>query len=160
MNILVAVDDSEFAQYISDFVAAHQWPADSHFDLLHVRPSLLPITASLPLNVLEDIRDAQIQSAKKLLDQVAAKITSKGYHVNQEILEGDAKSEVLSWARKIDADVIVLGSHGRTGIERWMLGSVSLSVASKAHCSVMIVRPPARAEQNTKHQASKEKELV
>jgi len=160
MNILVAVDDSEFAYYIANFVAAHEWPADSSFVLLHVLPSLLPVMASLPSNVIEDLSEGQNQAAKRLLDRVASKIKKKGYLVDQEISEGDAKSKILSWARKIDADVIVMGSHGRAGVERWILGNVSLSVASSAHCSVLIVRPPAPAKHETRKTESKEKELV
>jgi len=54
--------------------------------------------------------------------------------------EGDPKSKILDTARDWDADLIVLGSHGRKGLQHFLMGSVSEAVARHAECSVEIVR--------------------
>ena len=145
MNILVAVDDSDFADYVAAFVGAHQWPADAHFVVVHVLPSLLPVTAVLPAQALEDISEARRVATEKLLARVVSKFEKPGEVIDKYVAEGDPRNVILAKAHDIRADVIVMGSHGRTGLGRWMLGSVSLSVVSGAHCSVVIVRPPAPA---------------
>lgn len=67
--------------------------------------------------------------------------------------EAPAKS-ILEEAKKWDADLIVMGSHGRRGLDRFAMGSVSESVAMTAHCSVEVVRPPHH------HELHKQKEEI
>ena len=55
---------------------------------------------------------------------------------------GDPKSKIIDAAEQWHADLIVLGSHGRTGLERFLMGSVSDAVARHAPCSVEVVRIP------------------
>ena len=59
------------------------------------------------------------------------------------VFSGNAKEVILEEARKWDADLIVVGSHGRRGFKRFLLGSVSEAVAMNAHCSVVVVRGAA-----------------
>jgi nucleotide-binding universal stress UspA family protein len=61
--------------------------------------------------------------------------------VESEILHGNPRKETFGEAEKWGADLIVLGPHGMSGIERLLLGSVSQAVAMHAKCSVEIVRP-------------------
>jgi nucleotide-binding universal stress UspA family protein len=56
------------------------------------------------------------------------------------VLSGNPKEVILDEAQKWGADLIVVGSHGRRGIKRFLLGSVSEAVAMNAHCSVVVVR--------------------
>jgi len=67
-----------------------------------------------------------------------------GFKADWAILGGAAKSKIIDHAAKWHADLIVLGSHGYTGMERFLLGSVSDAVARHARCSVEIVRRPSR----------------
>jgi nucleotide-binding universal stress UspA family protein len=60
-----------------------------------------------------------------------------------KVMRGDAKSAILDDAKSWGADLIVMGSHGRRGLERFLVGSVSEAVLRHAHCSVEIVRLPA-----------------
>jgi nucleotide-binding universal stress UspA family protein len=62
------------------------------------------------------------------------------------LVEGDPSGEILRQARAVRADLIVMGTHGRRGFERWMLGSVAERVVHKARCAVLTVpRPPKGA---------------
>ncbi|MGA1999681.1 MAG: universal stress protein [Terriglobales bacterium] len=69
-------------------------------------------------------------------------LTSAGFRVSTSVAEGNAKSVILDKAAEWHADLIALGSHGRKGLERFLLGSVSEAVARHAPCSVLIVRMP------------------
>jgi nucleotide-binding universal stress UspA family protein len=62
--------------------------------------------------------------------------------VNHMFLEGDPASEIVRYAADAGADVIVLGTHGRTGVERLLMGSVAEKVMREAPCSVLVVKLP------------------
>jgi nucleotide-binding universal stress UspA family protein len=84
--------------------------------------------------------DDQPDDARARLESIRpsnAKIAVK--HV---LLEGDPASEIVDYAREARADVIVMGTHGRGGVERLMLGSVAERVLRDSHCSVMVVKLP------------------
>jgi nucleotide-binding universal stress UspA family protein len=81
--------------------------------------------------------DEAVSSAEKVL-------ASAGLNTSGAVLAGNPKNVILEEAKKWDADLIVVGSHGRRGFKRFMLGSVSEAVAMNAHCSVVVVRDPAR----------------
>ncbi|MSR53241.1 MAG: universal stress protein [Gemmataceae bacterium] len=70
--------------------------------------------------------------------------------VKHVLLEGDPATEIVSYARDAGFDLIVMGTHGRTGIERQLMGSVAEKILREAPCSVLVVKLPrafARAEQ-------------
>ncbi|MGQ0614902.1 MAG: universal stress protein [Planctomycetaceae bacterium] len=83
------------------------------------------------------------ENAAKLLKEAAAKVT--GRTVVSELREGKPASEILDAARRHAAQLIVLGTHGRGGLEHFFLGSVAARVVRKARCPVLTVRDPARA---------------
>jgi nucleotide-binding universal stress UspA family protein len=64
-------------------------------------------------------------------------------HVDCAVLSGDARAEILRTADEQPVDLVVLGSHGRSGLDRLMLGSVASTVARKAPCSVLVISPEA-----------------
>lgn len=71
--------------------------------------------------------------------------------VSHVFLEGDPATEIVKYARDQGADLIVMGTHGRTGVERLLMGSVAEKVMRDAACSVLVVKLPrgARGEAGT-----------
>jgi nucleotide-binding universal stress UspA family protein len=86
-------------------------------------------------------RNEQAQEAVSSAEQVLA---SAGLKATVVLLSGNPKEVILEEARNWDTDLIVVGSHGRRGFKRFLLGSVSEAVAMNAHCSVVVVRGSAR----------------
>jgi nucleotide-binding universal stress UspA family protein len=78
--------------------------------------------------------------AQDLLKKTAGSLKKKGIKTQSVVLEGDARSVIVHEAEKWKVDLIVMGSHGYTGIKRLLLGSVASFVVSHAPCSVEIVR--------------------
>jgi nucleotide-binding universal stress UspA family protein len=62
--------------------------------------------------------------------------------VSHVLLQGDPATEIVRYARDAGADLVVMGTHGRTGVERLLLGSVAEKVLRDAHCSVLVVKLP------------------
>jgi nucleotide-binding universal stress UspA family protein len=77
---------------------------------------------------------------KRQLEQVRP--ANRDIPVRHVFLEGDPGSEIVRWADENGADVIVIGTHGRTGVDRLVMGSVAERVMREAHCSVLVVKLP------------------
>jgi len=70
--------------------------------------------------------------------------TNPDIPVNHVFLQGDPATEIINYATEAGSDVIVMGTHGRTGLERLLLGSVAEKVMRDAPCSVLVVKLPKR----------------
>ena len=85
----------------------------------------------------------RLPQAHEVAERAAKTLSSAGFRVTTSVTTGDARSVILDAASEWNADLIVLGSHGRAGLGRFLLGSVSEAVARHARCSVQIVRIPS-----------------
>jgi nucleotide-binding universal stress UspA family protein len=89
----------------------------------------------------EDLQRTSEQRAREILDTEVDKARSAGATVAQAYLrEGGVATEIVTLAENIGAGLIVMGSRGRGGIRRALMGSVSDSVVRHAHCPVLVVR--------------------
>ena len=105
-----------------------------------ISPTFGPLYASSDVveSLQRDARGRAVQAVSRAR-QVLGKAGIKA--VGSELLPiGDAREVILDQTRGWAADLIVVGSNGHHGIERFMLGSVSESVAMHAHCSVEVIR--------------------
>lgn len=143
MKILIAIDGSDFSQAALKSVIARPWPPNTEVKVLNVvePPSLLMgREMSGPDPEFETVWNALRERAKDIVSKAAEKLRAANFNVSTEMVEGDPKSEIVNEAKKWQADMIVLGSHGWSGLKRFLMGSVSEGVARHAHCSVEIVR--------------------
>jgi nucleotide-binding universal stress UspA family protein len=143
MKILIAIDGSDFSQAALESVIARPWPPRTEVKILNVvePPSLLmerEMTGYDP--EFEAVWKALRDQAKHLVEKAAEKMRAANFNVTTELVEGDPKSQIIDIAHEWKADMIVLGSHGRTGINRFLMGSVSQGVVRHAHCSVEVIR--------------------
>ena len=141
MKILMAVDDSPVAGEVVKAVIA-EFPAErAELRVLHV---LQPMSTVAPPQMapgyapeLED----QKREAHASLERIIGQLRSAGFQVDRAVVEiGDTRERIVDSAAQWDADLIVMGSHGRTGLKRLLLGSVAEFVVRHAPCSVQIVR--------------------
>jgi len=142
MKILLAVDGSSHSQEAVDDVARRPWPPGSTVRVLSViQPSTPPATEFvLAGSTLDDIRRQQTADADHLTARAAEAVKAAGVSAETTVREGDPRSVIVDEADEWGTDLIVVGSHGRTGVKRWLLGSVAGSIVSHAPCSVEVVR--------------------
>jgi nucleotide-binding universal stress UspA family protein len=143
MKILLAIDGSEFSQAALRSVIARPWNAGTEVKILHVvePPSLLigrEMGAYDP--EFEMVWKALREQAKVLAEKAAEKLRVAGFQISTQLVEGDPKSQIIDVANEWHADMIILGSHGWSGLNRFLMGSVSEGVVRHAHCSVEIIR--------------------
>jgi nucleotide-binding universal stress UspA family protein len=144
MRIPVALDDSKFSAVVSDALIAQAKTSDAEVRLLHVvEPFPLDEAQKLGSRASPDFAAARLEYcgwAKEILAQAAGKLDSVGFKVTSSIQEDDARDVILNQAESRGADLIMVGSHGRTGLVHFPMGSVSEAVVRHAGCSVETVR--------------------
>ncbi len=148
MRILLAIDGSKHSEAATQAVIAQANPQDAEVHVVHFIDVL---TNQLPeMNAyypgIEHARDAQRKPAEALIAKTAGLLRSKGLQVTATVEIGSPKSKILDTAAEWHADLIVLGSHGRTTLDRFLMGSLPDSILRHAHCSVELVRIPSRAK--------------
>ena len=134
-RVLLATDGSKTSAQAARAVAARPWPEGSEFRVISVEE---------PWTIKSKVRDERgAQEAVNSAEQVLA---SAGLNATVAVLSGNTKEAILQEAQRWAAELIVVGSHGRRGFRRFLLGSVSEAVAMNAHCSVVVVRAPRKTE--------------
>jgi nucleotide-binding universal stress UspA family protein len=143
-RILVPTDFSKFSQTALTYGAAFAEKFGANMYLLHVVqnlalviPDIIPVEPSLIPSV--DQMSAAVHVAFDRLIQENRLQTGK---VHREIREGTPFYEIICFAREADIDLIVMGTHGHSGLAHVLLGSVTEKVVRKAPCPVLTVRHP------------------
>jgi nucleotide-binding universal stress UspA family protein len=136
MKILLAVDDSTFSQAATDALIAQARPNETEVQVLNVIEPL-PLTWETGYDVL---KSQQKEEAESLVAHTAKVLRDAGFQVTTTIETGSAKSLIVDTAARWPADLIIVGAHGRKGLDRFLLGSVSEAVTHHAACSVQVVR--------------------
>lgn len=135
-RVLLATDGSQTFAAAARALAERPWPEGSEFRVVSVEEPWV-LTPSRVRNL------EAVSSAEHVLASAGLKATGV-------VLSGNAKDVIIDEAQKWGADLIVVGSHGRRGFRRLLLGSVSEAVAMNAHCSVVVVRAPARTSRKAR----------
>lgn len=142
-HLLAATDFSACSKEAIDHAVQLAHKMKGRLTLLHVFESPFFYPAETPLGnypeVYQWLHDFKQEELKKL-NALTDDVRKKGLPVESLFKEGAPSAEILRTAKEIDADLIVLGTHGRKGLSRVMMGSVAERVAREAPCPVLIVR--------------------
>jgi nucleotide-binding universal stress UspA family protein len=111
--------------------------------LVHVMSPVIPMGAGegyISPSVYDQMSQSARAWAQKQMDRLLAKAKTARVRARGMLLEGMAHEQIVRAARRQRADLIVMGTHGRTGMARFFLGSVAARVAATASCPVLTVR--------------------
>ena len=140
-RILCPCDFSEFSERARDHaIALAQW-YDSELAVLHVVPHAAAVWAyppSVSPSSLEPVPRDQIQAELERFLEPARRV---GTRATVCIVDGNPAAQIVEQARGGGVDLVVLGTHGRSGFERWAVGSVAEKVLRRASCPVMVCGP-------------------
>ena len=161
-RILVATDGSEFAEAAVKAVAGEAWPKGAEIKIISVPEFALWLRAYpyFQRAQVEELNQSALDAANAADAQAKEILSRASLTVTTEVpVDRDAPAKtILERANEWNADLIVLGSHGRRGFDRWVRGSVSESLAMNAHCSVEVVHMPVRMEVNEDEEENHESE--
>ncbi len=145
-RIVLGVDGSEFGDRAEGVLRT--WPifAGSTIDVLSIANVDPSWTSGLALSAYagsfdySDSERAIVIEHQRWADDAVQRLRAAGMNAEARLVEGDPAAELLRSANESDADLIVVGTHGRTGVRRTLAGSVARNVLLHAHCSVLVVR--------------------
>jgi len=144
LRILLATDGSDCSIAAARSVAQRPWPAGTKFRILSVIEPSAPVlpTSYFSEEMMEELRGKDMQRAQGAIACAEGILCGAGLEASSTVAVPAAtpKELILSEAAEWDASLIVVGSHGRRGVNRLLLGSVSETVALHADCSVEIIR--------------------
>jgi len=143
MKILLCVDESRHSEAAVEAVRAQFRPQSTQVRVLHV---LQPISIAPPPQMAAQYApelEAEARKARDVVDRAVKTLQAAGFETESAIEKGDIRMKIIETASEWKADLIVVGSHGHSGIPRLLLGSRAEFVARNAPCSVEIVRVPA-----------------
>jgi len=148
MKILVGIDESPYSEAALEFAKKMKWPEGTQFKLLS---AVEPVVSSYAMvetpapAMLEDVSREIYKLRKEATARLERGMRDRGFKSEAIVVTGDARTEIVEAAKREHADLVVVGSHGRTGITKLLLGSVASHVVTHAPCSVLVVKgtPPA-----------------
>lgn len=148
MKVLVPVEDIFFGSALANFIIQHQWPENTEFRIVSVmdpylfehfsRSTLAKFMETSEEKVVTTIKQT-VQEIAEIIEQNFPKLT-----VSQRVMKGHIKDEIISAAKEWSADLIIGGSHGKSGFNRLLLGSISLTLVAEAPCPVLLIKPSAK----------------
>jgi len=146
MRVLLALDESECSREAVESVRRLTWPTGTEFVVLSVAPTRFLLSAEYYVDSM-DI-DAAEKAALVAHEKVAADggkaLEGVSGPVRTVVKTGDPRIVILEVAKSEHVEMIVIGSHGRTGLARLFLGSVAAHVVTHAPCNVLVVRKPRK----------------
>jgi universal stress protein A len=156
-KILVATDFSDDSNYALTYAIELAQRFSAELVVLHVDQPLAPVMVSelspgLDMGAMNRIAEEQRLLALRELDKITDRLRERGLKARALLRVGAPFLEIVTQSEEFD--MIVIGSHGRTGLAHVLMGSVAERVVRKSHCPVLTVRHPDR---KFKHPLDKDK---
>jgi nucleotide-binding universal stress UspA family protein len=147
-KILVPLDGSSFSESILDH-------AKAVISNCSVAPELVLLTVVEPFpskslragdSWVDKIQKEAIRVAANYLNQLVEKLHSEGIKAEGVVIEGGPAQAILDYAEKNNIDLIIMSTHGRSGISRWVFGSVATRILHHSPVPVLVARPPGQKQ--------------
>jgi nucleotide-binding universal stress UspA family protein len=144
MKILIGVDDSRFSSAAVDFVKRMPWPKDAKFIVVSAVRPLVGVYAESYVPAVPPDYDQLTRDLTKIHEEAVSsaerELRSAGLQTTAKVLRGDPRPLLVDTAKTEGADLVIVGSHGQTGLTKLIMGSVASHVVTHAPCSVLVVR--------------------
>jgi nucleotide-binding universal stress UspA family protein len=139
-KILVPLDGSELAKMALDQAEKLAKAFDAEIILFQVVP-FMPIYGSPELVTPLIVDEKQKEAAERYLANLSEELKKRGLRVAAMVRTGQQVAvEIIDFAKEVGADLIIMCTHGRSGISRWVMGSVALKVLTRAETPILLIR--------------------
>ena len=140
-SILVPLDGSTLAEEILPEIETVASCMQARIVLLrvcraHVFPGMDPTKAEIEV----------VREAEAYLNEIVDKLQTRGFDAEAHVRYGDVADEILTHGRRNDIDLISMSTHGRSGLGRWLLGSVAEKIVRHCEKPVLLLRAKEKAE--------------
>ena len=153
MKILLATDGTKYSEAATAMVAKLKLDAGDAVKVISVVEMAVPLAVDMYGGYLPDTtelektaRETASKVVEEAINKLSASLDAASVTIEGDVLFGSPDSRIVETAEEMDADMIIVGSHGYKRWERLLLGSVSNSVVHHAPCTVMVVRTEEPAD--------------
>ena len=143
MRIIVGVDDSPCSTAALEFVKSSAWPAGSQITVVSAAVPQVAVYTEVyapSTGAYQQVVEDQMRYHEEVAARAELALRETGLRTQSRVLQGDPREVLIDVAHRENADLIVVGSHGRTGLSKLLVGSVATHVVTHAPCSVLVVR--------------------
>ncbi|HNB36907.1 MAG TPA: universal stress protein [Anaerolineales bacterium] len=141
-KILVPLDGSKVAEGVLPHAKSLAYSEGAELILLTVAATPMDFMFSDP-GLAEDTVQEQGEKSKAYISEVEKELKTAGFRVSTVLRVGSVAETILGVAEELEADVIAMSTHGRTGAVRWLLGSVAERVVHNSKVPVLLIRSKA-----------------
>jgi nucleotide-binding universal stress UspA family protein len=146
-NILVTLDGSDLAESaLPHMEIVYKGCEKPKVKLLRVvEPMAMPYGEAVSVISIDMIKEAEAQqqeAARKYLKDVSIRLGTVGIPVTTEVLLGRPADEIVDYVNKNNVDLLIMATHGRSGVGRWVWGSVADRTLRNVCIPVMLIRAP------------------
>lgn len=145
---MLATDGSEFSLAAARSVASRPWPDDTEVMILSVIHVVVPGIEPwyVDVDIMSVLQEEASRQAQKAVSDAREVLSNTSLKLIEDTPVGLTAETIVDVAKEWGANIITLGSHGRHGATRLLLGSISEAVSIHAHCSVEVIRDMRRHE--------------
>ncbi|HEY6972644.1 MAG TPA: universal stress protein [Candidatus Angelobacter sp.] len=146
-KVLVAIDSTGLSPLVVDSLCAQTRPGETEVLLLQVvEPFSYSVPPEMAAGYAPDMAARQqvdLDAANENLNRAAASLSKAGFKVESRVVESEIKQGILTVASEWGAHLIVVTSHARKGIAKFLHRSVAEGIVHRASCSVLVVKEAA-----------------
>ena len=139
-RVVVPLDGSELAEGILPIASQIAGPLDLEVVLVRVLQPIAPIVDETARPIVVDDLESRRARAREYLVSMGVELTARGLRVQSQVRVGDPAAEVVAAAHEVDADLIAMTTHGRSGLGRLLFGSVAEAVLRRSEVPVLLIR--------------------
>jgi nucleotide-binding universal stress UspA family protein len=144
-RILVPLDGSKLAECVLPHAEAIAKLSKASIELVHViEPLELPTRGGIALSI-DDLKQIELHTkndAESYLREIVERLKLAGIKAHSKLLTGKAADRLIDYIHKSNFDLVIMATHGRSGISRWIWGSVADKILHSSSIPVLLVRPP------------------
>lgn len=146
-DILVPVDYSHSGDAALAYAASLGKEYDAELHLVHVfEPPFAHVDGGFASAPVPAVTPADLEAEEAKLNEITP---DKGVKFCREFIVGNPADELVSYAKEKGIDLVVMGTHGRTGLNRLLMGSVAEGVVRRSPCPVLTIKQPAKELQES-----------
>ena len=140
MKIVLGLDESSFSEDALQHVLEAEWPFDTNVMVVSAVPSPYSMPDTISPQAMAILVEETEKKHREVAEGAVRRLREAGLKAESRVRVGDAGSLLEETARKEKADMIVVGSHGRSGLKKLLLGSVASHVVTHAPCTTIVVK--------------------
>ncbi len=140
-HIVVPVDLGKNTQKLIDFALSMANKLDSEISLFHGVEFAAMGEMAMGNFSYDEYNSERVHYAKQALAKIVQNATGKCKKCRSKVVVGDVVDEIIDYAKNRNASMIIMGTHGKRGLEKILLGSVADRVLKAAHCPVLVINP-------------------